>query len=380
MAKRDYYEVLGVPKGASIDEIKKAYRKVAVKYHPDRNPDDKGAEEKFKEATEAYEVLADDKKRQAYDQYGFAGVDGMNGGGPGGGGFNAANFSGFEDIFGGDFSSIFESFFGGGGGGGRRSRRSSSRRRGSDLRYDMDVSFKDAVFGTEKEISYERQAQCKACGGTGAKPGSSKKTCPTCGGVGQVRRSSGFFSVASTCPDCQGAGTLNENPCSECRGTGSQRDKKQVTVKVPPGMAPGKRIRLSGQGDAGQDGGPYGDLYVYVHIQPHEYFQREGNDLYCVIPISFSQASLGTEIQVKTLDGKRVKVKIPAGTQNGKILRLKGEGVPHLRNQEQRGDMYIKIQVDVPKRLSGKAKRLLQELAGELKETESPAPVRLKDL
>lgn len=381
MAKRDYYEVLGISKGASADEIKKAYRKVAVKYHPDRNPDNKEAEEKFKEATEAYEVLADSQKRQAYDQFGFAGVDGMGGGPGGGGGFNSSAFNGFEDIFGGDFSSIFESFFGGGGGsrGGRRSRQ-SSRQRGNDLRYDMDVTFSEAVFGVEKNVSYEGRVRCDSCRGTGAKDGSGRKACPTCGGSGQVRRSSGFFSVASPCPSCQGEGSVVENPCPSCSGKGFNRQRKEVKVKVPPGMAPGKRIRISGQGDVGQNGGPNGDLYVVVHIQPHEYFERDGNDLYCVVPIALTQAALGTEITVKTLDDKKVRLKIPAGTQNGKILRLKGEGVPYLQNSDRRGDMYIKIRIDIPKRLSGKAKKMMEDLARELKEEAAPSPVRLKDL
>jgi molecular chaperone DnaJ len=365
VAKRDYYEVLGVPKGASKDEIKKAYRKLAIENHPDRNPGDKQAEEKFKEASEAYEVLADDKKRQAYDQFGFAGVEGM-GGGSGGQGGGAQDFSSvfrdFEDIFG-DFGDIFGSFFGGGGG--RRRGGRGGAQRGSDLQYTLEIPFEDAVFGKKVEISYEKKVACSSCGGSGAAGGSGKKTCPTCGGSGQVRRSSGFFSIASPCPTCGGEGYVIENPCEVCSGSGIQSKEQKVKVTIPAGIENGKRINIPGQGDAGPNGGPPGDLYVLVRVKPHEYFERRGSDLYCVIPINFTQAALGTEIQVPTIDGKR--------------MRLKNEGVPYLHNTNKRGDMYIKLRVDVPRRLSGKEKELMKQLAELEGENNKPHPIPLSE-
>ncbi len=374
MAKRDYYEVLGVPKGASGDEIKKAYRKLAIKYHPDKNQGNKEAEEKFKEATEAYEVLSDEQKRQAYDQFGFAGVEGM-----GGGGHDYSHvYHDFEDIFG-DFGGIFDSFFGGGkrrGGGSR----GSSRNRGSDLRYNLNIPFKDAVFGTKVQISYSRHVSCTACGGSGAESGGGKKVCPTCGGSGQVRRSSGFFSIASPCPTCGGDGFVIDNPCKVCHGTGVVQKNQKIKVTIPPGIESGKRINIPGQGDAGPNGGPAGDLYVYINVEPHKYFERDGADIYCVIPISFTQAALGDEIQVETIDEKKVKLKVPPGTQNGKILRLKGEGIPYLHNADRRGDMYIKLRVVIPKRLSSKEKALLKEFAQIEKPVSNPKPIPLSSL
>lgn len=381
MAKRDYYEVLGVAKGASKDEIKKAYRKLAVKYHPDRNQGNKEAEEKFKEASEAYEVIADDQKRQAYDQYGFAGVENMGGAGGGGPQDFSSVFRDFEDIFGG-FGSMFDSIFTGGGGGGRRSggRRRPSANRGADLRYDSEIDFKDAVFGAKLDLNFQRRVVCQVCKGSGAKSGSGKNVCSTCGGSGQVRRSSGFFSIASTCPTCHGEGEVIENPCAHCSGTGVEKKNQKVKVTIPAGIETGKRIRLEGQGDAGTNGGPHGDLYVYIHARPHDSFERDGFDLYCVIPISMTQAALGSTIIVETLDKEKVKVKIAAGTQNGKLIRLRGKGVPHLHSTSKRGDMYIKIQVDIPEKLSGKAKQLLNELSGEIGENDKPAPVKLAEL
>ena len=377
MAKRDYYEVLGVSKGASKDEIKKAYRKLAVKYHPDRNPGNKQAEESFKEATEAYEVLANEKKRQAYDQFGFQGVEGMGGAGPQD---YSSVFRDFEDIFG-DFTGFFDSFFGGGARTRQGGRSRSSARRGSDLRYDMQIPFEQAVFGTKMDISFSRNEACSTCQGTGADKGSSKRICPTCGGSGQVRRSSGFFSIASTCPACNGEGEIIEKPCAECGGRGQVRKKRKIKVTVPAGIENGKRISIHGQGDGGTNGGPHGDLYVYIHVLPHEYFQRDGFDIYCAIPISFSQAALGAEILVSTLEDKRrVRLKIPSGSQNGKILRLKNEGVPHLHNPNRRGDMYIKLIVRVPTKISGRARSLLEELATVSGEDSNPSPVRLSDL
>jgi molecular chaperone DnaJ len=377
VAKRDYYEVLGVGRDASVDEIKKAYRKIAVQNHPDRNPGDSEAENRFKEAAEAYEVLSNTEKRQAYDQFGFAGVEGM-GGGPGSQGFSSA-FRDFEDIFG-DFSGIFESFFGGGGGGrGRGGGRRGGPARGSDLRYDLEISFTDAAFGTKVEVAYERESACETCGGTGATAGSSRKTCQTCGGAGQVRRSSGFFSVASVCPTCNGDGTVVDNPCSGCNGTGVVKKRQRVKVTIPPGIANGQRISIPRQGDAARGGGEPGDLHVVVHVQPHKHFERQGNDVYCAVPISITQATLGADIQVPTLDGKRARVKIPSGTQHGKVLRLKNEGIPVV-NSSRRGDMYIKIHIEVPKRVSGRAKELLKELSELEGEEQSPDPIPLREL
>ncbi len=379
MAKRDYYEVLGVSKGASKDEIKKAYRQLAVRYHPDRNQGDKKAEEKFKEATEAYEVLADEKKRQTYDQFGFSGVEGM--GGVGAHDFSSV-FRDFEDIFG-DFTGFFDSFFGGGGRSRNRrdSRSKSSARRGSDLRYDLQISFVDAVFGTKVEIEYIRNESCSACRGIGADRGSGRSICPTCSGSGQVRRSSGFFSIASTCPTCNGEGEIIEHPCTVCNGQGLVKKERRIKVTIPAGIENGKRISIPGQGDGGVNGGPSGDLYVYIHVLPHEYFERNGYDIYCAIPISMTQASLGAEILISILENnKKLKVRVPPGTQNGKILRLKNEGVPHLHNSSRRGDLYIKIQVHVPTKISGRARSLLQELAEVTGENNNPKPVRLSDL
>ncbi len=377
MAKRDYYEVLGLSKDASMDDIKKAYRRLAVKHHPDRNPGDQKSEELFKEATEAYEVLADESTRRAYDQFGFAGVDGAAAGAGGGGG--PQGFSDFEDIFS-DFSDIFGSFFGGGARRGGRGGGRTSARRGSDLRYDLDISFEDAAFGTEVEIEFDRQSACTACGGTGAEGSGSRRTCDTCGGMGQVRRSSGFFSIATACPTCNGEGQIIENPCKTCRGTGVERQHRKLSVKIPAGIDSGKRINIPGEGDAGGQGGSPGDLYVFIRVREHEYFERDGYDVYCLIPISITQASLGGEVNVPTLDGKRVKVKIPSGTQTGKVLRLKGEGIPHLNSNSRRGDMYVKIQVRVPERLNHKAKNLLKELAEVQGEESDPEPVRLSRL
>lgn len=371
MAKRDYYEVLGIPRDAAKDDIKKAYRRLAIENHPDRNPGNTEAEERFKEATEAYEVLADDKKRQAYDQFGFSGVEGM--GSPQD--FTSV-FRDFEDIFG-DFGSIFDSFFGGNR---RRRDTRTSARRGSDLRYDLEIPFTEAAFGTKTEITFVRNEACNDCNGTGADGASGRKICPTCEGTGQVRRSSGFFSIATTCPTCKGEGEIIDKPCHVCSGKGIVRKNRTIKVTIPAGIENGKRIILHGQGDGGINGGPSGDLYVYINIQPHEYFERNGNDLYCVIPISITQATLGADILVETLDNSKIRLKIPPGTQNGKILRLKNKGVPYLQNSERRGDMYINIHVDVPIRLSSRSKSLLREFATLNKENESPQPIRLADL
>ena len=373
MAKKDYYDVLGTSKEASIDDIKKAYRKLAIKYHPDKNAGNKEAEERFKEATEAYEVLSNDKKRQAYDQFGFAGVEGMAG--PGGAHDFSSVFHDFEDIFG-DMGGVFNSFFGGSS----RRRTSNGVQKGSDLRYNLNISFKDAVFGEKIEISYTRNVSCSECKGTGSESGSGRRICPTCGGSGQVRRSSGFFSIASPCQTCHGEGYIIENPCKNCNGTGLIHKTQKVKVTIPPGIEAGKRINIPGQGDTGPNGGPAGDLYVYFNIKPHEYFERDSTDVYCVIPISIAQAALGTEIFIAALDERKIKVYIPPGTQNGKILRLKNEGIPFLHNKNRKGDMYIKMLVKIPSKLSLKAKDLLNEFSKIQGEETSPKPVRLSDL
>jgi molecular chaperone DnaJ len=366
LAKRDYYEVLGVQKNASKDDIKKAYRKLAIQHHPDKNPGNKEAEEKFKEATEAYEILSDDQKKAAYDQFGFAGVEGM-----GQSGDYSSAFHGFEDIFG-DFSGIFDTILGGGrrsSGGG-----SSGIRQGANLRYDIEIPFKDAVFGTKVEIQYSRNESCTVCKGTGAAGGSGKKVCPTCGGSGQIRRSQGFFSVASTCPNCGGEGYTIEHPCKECGGSGTQKKRQKIMVTIPAGVEDGKRVVIPRQGDAGPNSGPPGDLYVFIRVKPHEYFERQELDLYCAVPISITQASLGAEIYVGTLDGKNIKVKIPAGIQNGKMLRIRDEGVP---SSGYRGNLYIKLMVQIPAKLSRRGKELMEELAKVEGENDSPKPIPL---
>lgn len=374
MAKRDYYDVLGVQKNASKDEIKKGYRKLAVQFHPDKNPGNKEAEEKFKEATEAYEVLSDDQKRPIYDQYGHAGLEGMGGaGGPGG--FDPSHFQGFEDIFG-DFGGIFENLFGGGGS--RRSRGGSGSNQGASLRYDLQISFQEAVYGTKAEVQYSRNETCSTCKGTGASGGSGRKMCSTCQGAGQVRHSSGFFSIAQPCPTCRGEGTIIENPCRECSGSGVQKKRQKILVTIPAGVEDGKRINIPRQGDAGSNGGAYGDLFVFIRIKAHPYFERSGSDLYCAIPISITQAALGAEITVAALDDKKLKLKVPAGTQHGKLLRIREEGVPMTNGRK--GDLYIKIIVQVPSKLSSRAKTLLEEVAKLEGENASPTPISLADL
>jgi molecular chaperone DnaJ len=370
VAKRDYYEVLGVPKGASKDDIKKAYRKLAIQYHPDKNPGSKEAEEKFKEASEAYEVLSDDQKRPAYDQFGHAGVEGM-----GGQDFSQA-FRGFEDIFSGDFSSIFDTLFGGGG---RRSSGGGQNgvRQGANLRYDIEIPFKDAVFGSKVEIQYSRNENCPSCKGSGAANGTGKKVCPVCQGSGQVRHSQGFFSVASTCRNCGGEGYIIEHACKECGGSGTRKKRQKIMVTIPAGVEDGRRVVIPRQGDSGPNGGPPGDLYVFIRVKPHEYFERHEEDLYCAMPVSITQASLGAEIQVPTLDNKTIKVKIPPGTQNGKLLRIRDEGVP---SGGRRGNLYIKVMVQIPARLSKRGRELMEELSKVEGEVNSPKPIPLSEL
>jgi len=377
VSKRDYYEVLGVQKSASKDEIKKAYRKLALQYHPDKNPGNKEAEERFKEAAEAFSVLADEQKKAAYDQFGFAGVDGM------GGGQNQdwSNFRGFEDIFGhGDIGSIFENFFGGRGtfGGGSRRGSQAGPRQGTNLRYDADVPFKDAVFGTKIEIQFAHEETCTGCKGSGAASGTGRKTCPTCGGSGQVRHGlGGIISFASTCPACGGQGSVIEKPCMECGGSGTQKKRQKLMVTVPPGVENGKHLVVPKHGNAGPNGGPPGDLYVVIRVKPHEYFERQDCDLYCAVPISVAQATLGADIHANTLDGKTIKVKVPAGTQNGRMLRIRDEGVP---SGGRRGDLYIKLMVKVPEKISRRGRELLEEFARTEGQNDSPGLIPLARL
>ncbi len=343
MSKRDYYEILGVSRSADEKEIKKAYRRVAMKYHPDRNPDDPDADEKFKEATEAYDVLMNSQKRAAYDQYGHAGVDPSMGGGAGFGGGS------FSDIFGDVFGDIF-----GGGGRGR-----GGPQRGSDLRYTLDISLEDAVRGTTAEIKIPTLSTCEECDGSGARRGSAPVTCQTCGGIGQVRMQQGFFQVQQTCPTCRGRGKSIGDPCGKCHGQGRVEKRKTLSVKVPPGVDTGDRIRLSGEGEAGPDGGPPGDLFVQMSVRQHPIFERDGKHLYCEVPITFVAAALGGELEVPTLDG-RVKLKIPPETQTGKLFRLRGKGVKPVRGGAV-GDLLCRAVVETPVNLNKKQKELLQE-------------------
>ena len=377
--KRDYYEVLGIQKNATEEEIKKAYRKLAVKYHPDRNPGDKEAEEKFKEATEAYEILSDDQKRPIYDQYGFAGLDGM-GGGAGGGAQYSRAFHDFSDLFGGmgggmggGFSDIFENIFGGGG----RSSRDEPQQ-GQSLRYDLNISFKDAVYGTKAEITFQHNEACTECKGTGGAKGSKRKPCPSCGGSGQVRRQAGFFAVQQTCPSCGGVGTKIDKPCTKCRGTGYETVTKKMSLTIPAGVDDGKRIAIPRMGDVGANGGPAGDLIVVLHVEQHEYFERDGRDLYCAVPVTFAQAALGVTLDITSLDGKKIKFALPSGTTNGKLFKIKGEGVPYADSRK--GDLYVKIIVQIPTHLTTEQKRLMEEFARLENATTSPQCVPLSSL
>ncbi|WP_133682807.1 molecular chaperone DnaJ [Paludibacterium purpuratum] len=348
MSKRDYYEVLGVNRDASEEEIKKAYRKLAMKYHPDRNPDSKEAEDKFKQGKEAYEILSDSQKRAAYDQFGHAGVDpnagagGFRGGGQG--------FGDFSDAF----SDIFGDIFGGGRGGGR-----SQVFRGADLRYNMEITLEEAARGCERQIRIPAHEHCDTCHGSGAKPGTQPKTCATCGGHGQVRMSQGFFSVQQTCPTCHGSGKQITEPCPKCHGAGQLKTTKTLNVKIPAGVDEGDRIRLAGEGEPGENGGPNGDLYVVTHIKPHAVFQREGMDLHCEMPISFATAALGGEVEIPTLDGM-AKVKIGGETQSGRVYRLRGKGIKAVRGNTF-GDLMCHVVVETPVNLTERQKELLRE-------------------
>jgi molecular chaperone DnaJ len=350
MAKRDFYETLGVAKNASDEEIKKAYRKLAMKYHPDRNPDSKQAEDKFKEAKEAYEMLSDSQKREAYDRFGHAGVD-PNVGGAGGAG--AGFGGGFSDAFGDIFGDIF------GGGGGGRQRGGPQVYRGADLRYNLDITLEQAANGFETTIRVPSWDECETCHGSGAKPGTSPTTCGTCGGHGQVRMQQGFFSIQQTCPKCHGSGKVIADPCSPCAGSGRVKRNKTLEVKIPAGIDDGMRIRSTGNGEPGMNGGPPGDLYVEIHIKQHAVFQRDGDDLHCEMPISFAKAALGGEIEVPTLSGK-VSFSVPEGTQSGKTFRLRSKGVKGVRSGFP-GDLFCHVVVETPIKLTDRQKDLLRE-------------------
>jgi len=342
MSKRDYYEVLGVERNSDAETLKKAFRKAAMQHHPDRNPGDKQAEEKFKEASEAYEVLSDPDKRARYDRFGHQGVEGFQGG------FNTVNIN---DIFG----EIFGDIFGGGRGRGR-----AARNRGADLRYNLELSFEEAAFGTEVEVKIPRPKRCEACEGTGSKS-KQMRTCPTCGGAGEVRFTQGFFAVSRPCNQCGGSGHVVSDPCKACKGAGTVDAVSQLSVKIPSGVDSGTRVRLPGEGEPGENGGPPGDLYVVVHVKEHPLFHREEYEVFCEVPISFVQAALGAQLEVPTLDGM-VKMKVPEGTQTGKIFRLKGKGIPHLHGNG-RGDQHVRVVVETPQNLTGKQRELLEQFA-----------------
>ena len=360
MAKRDYYEVLGVNKSSSKDEIKKAYRKLALKHHPDKNKGDKGSEEKFKEASEAYHVLSDDKRKANYDQFGHSAFQGAGGQG----GFGNFDFSS-------SFSDIFEDVFGDisdfGFGSSRRSRRSNNR--GNDLRYDISIDLNDSYTGIEKKISYTTYKKCKTCSGSGSKPGSKPSSCSYCNGQGKVRSSQGFFTIQQTCPECGGEGEKITNPCKDCSGMGKTQSNETVSVKIPKGVDDGTRIRLAGKGESGNRGGVNGDLYLFVSIEPHNIFQRSEENLYYELPISIADAALGATVEVPSIDGGKTKIKIPSGTQSGKQLRLKGKGMPILR-RNLLGDLYIRIITEVPTSLTKRQKELLTEFKN-LEDTKS---------
>ena len=363
MAKRDYYEILGVSSDVSEGDLKKSYRRLAMKCHPDRNPGDAEAEAKFKELSEAYEVLSDAEKRAAYDRYGHDAFEGgMGGGRPGGGFHGGGDFSSaFSDVF----DDLFGDFMGGGRGGGRQ--RST---RGADLRYNMRITLEEAFSGAQKTISVPTSVQCNACTGTGAEGGSEPATCPTCSGMGKVRATQGFFTVERTCPTCSGAGQIIKNPCKSCSGQGRTEKDRALSVNIPAGVETGTRIRLSGEGEAGLRGGPAGDLYIFIEVAPHEIFQREGTNLFCRVPVSMAAAALGGDIEVPTIDGGRSRVKVPAGSQSGRQMRLRSKGMPAVRSS-QVGDMFIELAVETPVNLTSRQKELLREFE-ELSEDNNP--------
>jgi molecular chaperone DnaJ len=348
MAKRDFYDVLGVNKNVSSAELKSAYRKLAVKHHPDKNPGDKASEEKFKEAGEAYGILSDQEKKQNYDNFGHAAFEG-GGGGRQGGGFGGA-----------DFSDIFEDFFGDFGGGGRSGGRRSANNRGSDLRYDLSITLEEAHEGKKQDIKFSTTEKCNTCKGNGSKPGSLPDRCTVCGGNGKVRSNQGFFTVQQTCPQCQGTGEEITNPCIDCNGQGNKQASKKISVTIPKGVDDGTRIRLAGKGEAGTKGGTSGDLYLFVNVHSHDLFKRSDENLFFEFPISIADAALGTTIEIPTIDGGRAKIKIPDGTQNGKQFRLKGKGMPYMRGSGN-GDLYVQVNTEVPISLNKEQKELLEK-------------------
>lgn len=375
MAKKDYYEVLGVSKDADDKEIKKAFRKKAMEFHPDRNPDDKVAEDKFKEVNEAYEHISDPQKRAAYDKFGHAAFEQ---GGPGAGGFGGGGFGGFEDIF--------EGIFGGGFGGGSTRQRRNGPQKGEDIRYRMNIAFEEAAFGVEKDINITREEDCTECNGTGAKKGTYAKTCPTCHGSGQtqkqVRTPFGTMMSSATCGTCNGTGEVIDEKCSKCKGRKTETVKFKKSVKIPAGIDDGSTLRIAGEGQPGKKGGPRGDVYLTINVLPHKLFEREGNNVWLEIPISFTQATLGAEIEVPTLDGK-VKYKITEGTQTGTIFRMKGKGIPFISNPDKRGDQMIRVTVETPRNLTHRQKEILTEFAteiGEIKPEEAAAKKEKKSI
>jgi molecular chaperone DnaJ len=364
MAKRDYYEVLGVARNASEQDLKSAFRRLAKEHHPDRNSGDKEAEQKFREAAEAYEALKDPQKRAAYDQFGHAAFDGGRGAGPGGG-FGPDFAASMSDIF----DDLFGDFMGGRRGGGSRQR--NGRERGADLRYNLEITLSDAYLGKTAQIRVPTSVACEKCSGTGAKPGTKPASCPTCAGYGKVRASQGFFTIERTCPSCHGRGEIIEDSCTNCSGSGRVTRERTLSVNIPQGVEDGTRIRLAGEGEAGLRGGPAGDLYIFLSIKKHELFQRDGSDIFCMVPISMITASLGGQIEVPTLDGSVTRVKVPEGTETGKQFRLKGKGMPVLRSKNI-GDMYIQVEVETPKNLTRRQRELLEEFERESHKDTSP--------
>ncbi len=369
-SKRDYYEILGVSKDATAAELKKAYRKLAIKFHPDKNPDDQEAEDNFKELGEAYEALSDEDKRAAYDRYGHAAFENGGGGSRGGGGFGG--FHDASDIF----SQVFGGAFGGGGfedifgGGGRRRRDPSGKKPGSDLRYDLEITLEEAAEGVQKELEIEKLEACSSCNSTGSKSGSGRKICSTCGGQGTVTRQAGIFIQQTECPECHGAGQIISDPCADCRGEGRRNEDTRIKINIPAGVDDGTRLRSTGNGDAGLRGGQPGDLYVFLHIKPHDIFQREDDDLFCEVPMPFSTAALGGELKVPTLEGQS-SIKIPAGTQGGTTFRLRNRGIKDLRSGG-KGDLHVEVQVEVPTKLKSEQKEKLVEFSDSIGEENNP--------